>query len=326
MWWWMLDAAAGTCASQQPTEPLATVSGAPFAEASGVAVSRTRDGVLFLHGDKGNDPVILAVDRQGNILDEHLVTDATNEDWEDIAAAPCPDEGDCLYIGDIGDNDGTRPNVTVYVVREPAEGDDRIRSIRRYVAVYPEAPVDAETLMVHPCTGRIHVVTKADDGISTIFRLPFDPEGTTTFEQVDKVAIDAPTLEGRQITAGDWDPDGERVALRGSDRIFEWLTDPDQPNGHWNESPTVLVGTTEVQGEGLGYGLDGEIVTVGEGSPIPMSIARCDEVTPLQGTCEFPQTGRRCGCASGLEGSALGLPWVLGALALRRRRAVRSGR
>ncbi|MCB9696290.1 MAG: hypothetical protein H6738_05855 [Alphaproteobacteria bacterium] len=321
--WWILDAAAGTCVDQQPTEPLAMVSGAPFAEASGVAVSRTRDGILFLHGDKGDEPVILAVDRAGNVIDEHLLTDGTNEDWEDIAAAPCPDEGDCLYIGDIGDNDATRTNITVYVVREPVEGDDRIKSIRRYVGVYPDGPVDAETLMVHPCTGRIHVVTKADDGISTIFRFPFDPDGTTVLEQVDKVAIDAPTLDGRQITGGDWDPDGERVALRGSDRIFEWTTDPDRPNGHWNDPPTVLVGTTEVQGEGLAYGLDGEIVTVGEGSPIPMSISRCDELTPLQGTCEFPQTGRSCGCASGPRAPGATLLATLGLL---RRRRIRSGR
>ncbi|MCB9684362.1 MAG: hypothetical protein H6735_04890 [Alphaproteobacteria bacterium] len=267
--------------------------------------------------------LILAVDRAGNVIDEHLLTDGTNEDWEDIAAAPCPDEGDCLYIGDIGDNDATRTNITVYVVREPVEGDDRIKSIRRYVGVYPDGPVDAETLMVHPCTGRIHVVTKADDGISTIFRFPFDPDGTTVLEQVDKVAIDAPTLDGRQITGGDWDPDGERVALRGSDRIFEWTTDPDRPNGHWNDPPTVLVGTTEVQGEGLAYGLDGEIVTVGEGPhpDVHLPLRRADAAAGhLRVPADRPQLWVCVGSARA-PGATL-----LATLGLLRRRRIRSGR
>lgn len=326
--WWVSFAIAGTCEQYAESEPLALVKGAPFAEASGLAVSRTRPGVLYLHGDNGDEPLLLAVDHTGRILGEHRVVDATNEDWEDIAAAPCPDEGDCLYVGDIGDNDfgvpaEARTNITVYVVREPEEGDDKIRTIRRYVAVYPNGETfDAETLMVHPCTGRVHVVTKDEEGISTIFRMPFDPQETVTLEEVDRVQIDAPTKDGREITAGDWDLDGQRLALRGSDRVFEWITDPAQPNGHWDTEPTVLVGTTELQGEALAYGLDGEILTAGEGDPIPLSISACEDFRPFEGECVFPQTGRTCGCAHGT-----GAPWAGAALLLAALvRRIRSGR
>ncbi len=329
--WWVNLALAGTCETYTESEPLAVVEGAPFSEASGLAVSRTRPGVLFLHGDNGDEPVLLAVDHTGRILGQHRVTDATNEDWEDIAAAPCPDEGDCLYIGDIGDNDfdvelEARPQITVYVVREPEEGEDKIRTIRRYVAVYPGGEkFDAETLMVHPCTGEVHVVTKDEAGLSTLFRLPFDPEETATLEEVAKVQIDAPTKDGREITAGDWDQGGDRVALRGSDRVFEWDTDPARPDAHWGEAPRVLVGTTELQGEALAYGLDGEILTAGEGDPIPLSLTACASFVPSdEAECVFPQTGKTCGCAQGPSVGWAGAGLILAALA--RRRGLRSGR
>ncbi len=310
-------ARASTCAAWEPSAPLADVSGAPFAEVSGIAASSTRDGVFFLHGDRGDEPVLAAVDRSGALIGEHRVVDAENEDWEDLAAAPCPDEGDCLYVGDIGDNDEMRANVTVYVVREPAEGDEKVSSIRRYVGVYPDGPHDAEALLVDPCTGRVHVVTKEDP--ARVFAFPFDPEDTSTLEAVAELTLPGPTRDARQITGGDWDRDGDRFVLRGADRQYLFTVDPDVRESTWALAPEVLVGTTELQGEGVCFGPDGDLYTVGEGRPAPLSIVACAEPGPSEAPCRFPQTGPSgCGCA-GAPGPLGG--WVaLAALAARRRR------
>jgi MYXO-CTERM domain-containing protein len=312
-----LSASAATCGAWSEAESLATVSGAPFSEASGIAAARTRDDVWFVHGDNGDDPVLLAVDRAGKVLDVHRVVDAENEDWEDLAAAPCPDDGDCLYIGDIGDNDELRPNVTVYVVREPEAGDDKLKSIRRYVGVYPDGPHDAEGLMVDPCTGQIHVVTKEDP--TRVFAFPFDPDDTVTLEDVAEFALPGPTRDARQVTSADWDPDGDRFVLRGSDRKYLFTVDPDVRESSWALPPEVLVGTDEVQGEGVCFAPDGNLYTTGEGSPIPLSVAACDDPGPANDVCVFPQTGRTCGCATGSAAGSVA-PLLLGLLAVRRRR------
>lgn len=310
-------ALADTCSSYGGPETIGEVSGSVIDEASGLAASRTRDGVFFTHGDTGDASILVAFTADG-LEDEHTVVDAANDDWEDLVAAPCPDEGDCLYIGDIGDNDEDRADITVYVVREPRAGDARIRTIAQYVAVYPDGPRNAETLLMQPCSGRLHVVTKSSDGFSTVYRFPAAPEGTVTLEEVAHVQLEGPTAESAEATGGVWDDDGDRVAIRTSDRVFEWVTDPDQPNNHWQDAPLVIVGAAEIQGEGLTYGLDGNLYGTGEGSPIPLTRYTCEDLGPVDAAdCVFPQTGRKCGCSTN---GAVGGWWIAGLLVVAARR------
>jgi len=316
----MAGALADTCPEYGSAEIVGQVAVPGLDESSGVAASRTRDGVLFTHAD-GGEPRLFAITVGGQARESVAVTGAELDDWEDIAAAPCPDKGDCLYIGDIGDNQEARSSITVYVVREPAEGDDKARVRERYTAVYPDGPHDAEALMVHPCTGRIHVVTKADDGLSTIYRFPSPEElgrDTVTLEEVAKVAIEGATAEARGVTGGDYDLDGDRVVLRTQTQLLEWEIDPTKPNAHWSEAPRSLSAASVEQGEGVAFTLDGGLVTTAEGSPMPLAVVTCD-VEPSGHECVFPQSG--CGCAAT---SAPGWLWLLGALGVARRRQSRA--
>ncbi len=295
---------ADTCDAYGAPEELPAVQASGLSESSGVAASRVQPGVFYTHDDDG-PPVLYAFDRSGTLLATYEVPDADHVDWEDIAAAPCPDRGDCLYIGDIGDNNDDRAQITIYVVREPESGDTKVKLAERYTAVYPKGPADAEALLVQPCTGRIHIVTKGSDGLSTIYRMPFDPgRDVVTLEEVGKVEIDGPTAETRRVSGGDWDLDGDRLVLRTSSQILEWQTDPNAPNAHWSDPPRILVGADERKGEGVAFDLEGGLVTTSEGSPMPVSVSPCD-TTPSEHVCEFPQTGR-CGCAQGETGGASG--------------------
>jgi len=321
--WWVALALADTCPEYGPAETTGQVRIAGLEESSGVAASRVRPGVFFTHDD-GGPAQIRAFRTGGQALESIDIQGADNVDWEDIAAAPCPDKGECLYIGDIGDNDENRSTVVVYVVREPEEGDDKARVREQLVAQYPDGPHDAEALLVHPCTGRVHIVTKDDDGASTVFRFPALSEigkEVVTLEKVASLTIDGPIAEARRVTGGDYDLDGDRVVLRTGAEMLEWDIDPTAPNKHWATAPRRLAAADEQQGEAVTFDLDGNLVTTSEGAPMPVAVLPCT-TAPANHECVFPQSG--CGCAMG--GPAGFGPWalLLGlGLAQRRQRSMR---
>ena len=296
---------ADTCSAYGPPESVAELTSSPVRESSGLAQSRTRDGVWFTHNDKGDEPTIYAFDLNGKYIEAHDVKNASHFDWEDIAAAPCPDRGDCLYIGDIGDNDKSRAGIVVYVVREPEEGKST-KAIETWAGVYPDGPWDAETLMVHPCTGRVHVITKDGDGDSRIYRFPaFPGKETSTLEHVGTVHIDGLEQTARQVTGGDFDVDGDRVVIRTGNSIREWLVDPEAPNGHWNDPPTDISGAAEFQGEGITYSLDGGLVTTSEGDPMTIGVVPCEGTEPAEQECDYPFQGGCGGCNAAPKASMI---------------------
>ena len=117
-------------------------------ETSGLARSTRDPGRFWTHNDAGNEPVLFVLDESGALTQTVRVTGATLEDWEDVEAAPCPDGGACLYIGDIGDNDGERAHVTVYRVAEPEPGVSATAPAEALHARFPDGARDAEALFV----------------------------------------------------------------------------------------------------------------------------------------------------------------------------------
>jgi len=72
-------------------------------EASGLARSLDRPGVLWTHNDRGNGPDLFAVDENGQLVQSVRVP-VPAVYWEDIELAS-REPGSCLYVGDTGDND-----------------------------------------------------------------------------------------------------------------------------------------------------------------------------------------------------------------------------
>src|SRR5688572_16428838 len=115
-------------------------------EASGITLSRRTPQRLWSHNDSG-EPMLFALDSAGGVTHQVRTPGAMVDDWEDITAGPCPG-GSCLFIGDIGDNNRARPNITVYRLPEPAAQDMSAARVDRLVASYPDRPHDAEALFV----------------------------------------------------------------------------------------------------------------------------------------------------------------------------------
>ncbi|MFN7145138.1 MAG: hypothetical protein ACK4YP_15280, partial [Myxococcota bacterium] len=142
-------------------------------QSSGLAASRTEEGLYYTHDDAGGEPRLYLfrdTGPGGEFVGPQLVSGATNTDWEDLAAGPCPGSVDaehCIWIADIGDNDEVRPNVSVWVVPESTQAN--VTAVE-CALVYPEGEKhDAEALLISP-DGTLRILTKDKDG-AKVFRI-----------------------------------------------------------------------------------------------------------------------------------------------------------
>ena len=245
----------------RPEGGLAKLEGLP--EASGLAISRRSPGRLWAHNDSG-EPVIFAVSASGAVSRVRL-TGVAVDDWEAIAVGDCPG-GSCVYIGDIGDNNGRRKQITVYRLAEPAGGDGSVQVKDIFHATYPDGAHDAETLLVSP-DGTLYIVTKGETGGVSLYRFPKElrPGATHKLERVGKPRDSNKVAEDRRITDGTLSADGKWVALRSKTRV--WIYPASEfLSGSWSGAREIDVTSLgEPQGEGIAMSADGTIYLAGEG-------------------------------------------------------------
>ncbi len=108
-----------TVAQSYVTPVTVTTLPADIEETSGLL---NLNGELWTHNDSGDDPVLYQVDpADGDIIRTVEVTNADNVDWEDITL-----DDTYIYIGDIGNNDGSRTDLKIYRVEQSdlAENDE----------------------------------------------------------------------------------------------------------------------------------------------------------------------------------------------------------
>ena len=283
-----LSAACGDLAHTEPAQPGANGGGSPEAvvlgrlenadvdESSGVVASRRAPGIFWTHNDSSGAPSLYAFDRKGGSRGTWRVRGAKMTDWEDIAAGPGPKRGvTYLYIGDIGDNTRRRKEIVVYRVPEPnaatrAAQTEPAETIRLR---YPDGRHDAETLVVHPKSGDLYVVTKALGGGAGVYKAkaPLATAKTIALERVAR--LEAGSLLGGFFTGGDISPDGRRLLLCDYFSAYEY----ELPAGAksfdaiWKQSPRTIRLERREQGEAICYRLDGEaFVTTSEGRRSPV--------------------------------------------------------
>jgi hypothetical protein len=133
-------------------------------EASGMTYSARRDDLLWVHNDSGNKPRLYAIDLAGKLQGRLKLEQADNEDWEDIAAFELDGEP-YLLIADIGNNDGKRDHVSLYIVAEPDLSEDDKQSSApawRIDFTYPDGPHDAEAVAVDSERERVLILSKRE--------------------------------------------------------------------------------------------------------------------------------------------------------------------
>ena len=188
-------------------------------ESSGLVASNHRDDLLWTHNDSGDTPRIFAIDLEGNLVGEVAIEGALASDWEAITS----DGNGRLLIGDIGNNENQRRDLTVYVVEEP---DPSAQSVIVEKAVrfrYPEQKsfpdrdyfnFDAEALFWWK--DRLFLLTKHRSDKNTalyVFPEVWDDD------KLDLIRISETTL-GSMVTDAAISPDGEHLAVLTYAAIF----------------------------------------------------------------------------------------------------------
>ncbi|MEU4208449.1 hypothetical protein AB0F13_00360 [Streptomyces sp. NPDC026206] len=220
-------------------------------ESSGLAASRAHPGVYWTHNDSGDGPYAYAVDsRTGRTLARVTLEGVQARDVEAISVGP---DGD-VYLGDIGDNlGGTWPEVRIYRFHEPRELTGEITlTPTRYTVRYEDGPRDAESMMVHPKTGRVYIASKKKSGKGALYEAPqtLSASGVNTFRRIADINLWA--------TDGAFSPDGTRLVVRGyfDAREYRWEDGRPQEIGR----PGVPL---QRQGESVTFTPDGRALMYG---------------------------------------------------------------
>lgn len=120
------------------------------------------NGILYTFNDSGNPAELYEIDKTSGKILNILKTNAENKDWEALA-----NDGENFYIGDFGNNAGTRKDLTIYKI--PLHNNQLQNDLMKIISFYyPEqkdftpkninTDYDLESMIY--LNGKIHVFTK----------------------------------------------------------------------------------------------------------------------------------------------------------------------
>ena len=260
-----------------------TIADAEIKESSGIAASKCQPNVFWTHNDSGDKAFIFALDKSGAKLGTWTVPNAANFDWEDIALFK-DNEGKCfIYIGEIGDNESVRDEHVIYRILEPKAGTENASATKQQPLatepadavrfIYPDSRHNAETLVVHPKTGDIYVITKRVSGPAGVYRIRpnFGNGAAAKAEKVSDLSV--PAIPNGFLTGGDISPDGKRLVICDYSAAYEF-TLPENAKSFdeiWSQEPeSINVGMRKI-GEAVTYSPDGNsIILTSEGKNTPI--------------------------------------------------------
>jgi len=260
-----LSPAVPACSLYDEIVTTGSVESTDLVEASGLAVSRVADDVLWSHNDSRGDAALIAFDRTGADLGTFAIPDAFAIDWEDMAAGPdATGSAPYLYVGDMGDNFEIRAGiVNVWRVPDldPREMANAFPESVALVYRMPDGPYDAEGLFVDPLDPALYIVTKDRDQ-AFVFRGSLESTGTT-----QDMELIATLFLGEEVSGADITSDGQIIAFRGYDTVWMWNRLAGQSVGDaLSTEPCTAPSPEERQGESIAFDDQWGYYTISEGT------------------------------------------------------------
>ncbi len=201
-------------------------------ESSGLVASRQFNDRLYHINDSGDGPFFYVTDLAGNLIKkvEFQLGEPGSKprDIEDITIGVYKGEP-ALFLADMGDNNETRPRISLYIIKELDVWPDQVPLMDLADLTYPDGSHDAEAVAYSE--GHVFFLTKKvdwserraiDAGLYSIAvsdlekRTPFD---LTRIELMKRYGINIPyllynyNLWGRIATGMDVHPDGSQFSI-----------------------------------------------------------------------------------------------------------------
>lgn len=199
------------------------------------------DGLLWNINDSGGEDHLYGVDFSGKIQKEIKIEDADNDDWEDIAQ----DENH-IYIGDFGNNKGTRKNLVIYRIDKDEIGKKDEQKVEakkikfsyanqhQFDAANLSTPFDCEAFA--ELDGTLYLFSKNWVTQTTeVYALP-SKKGEYEISPIDTFNA------GGMITGADFSPDKRKLVLSGYNffKPFLWIFTEIKP-GNFFEGDRIFI-------------------------------------------------------------------------------------
>lgn len=228
-------------------------------EASSAAMSKRNAGVFYTCNDENTAPQVFGVQTStGDTVS--TITWASASGIVDPEALQV-DNQKRLWYWDIGDNDGSRSNVSVYMAAEPGLGDHTNVAATRFKLKYPDSPRNAECGLIHPVTNKRYIVSKKSTG--RLYELPAALQTGNAKNLLTKHGFSLPSL----VSDGCFTIDGRYVLFRREGHnTTVFVHDPARS---WAKVDEITV-PSQTKPEGITMALDGQSFWItSEGAAAP---------------------------------------------------------
>jgi len=198
----LITASAETFITELPNE---------ISEISGLLIWKD---LFWGFNDSGGDPILFGFDSTGTIQMQIELVNAVNNDWESITQ-----DENYLYVGDFGNNSGSRENLCIYKISKEDISDQAVQQVNaekldiQYASqtdfgysVFSTA-YDCEAMAEF--NGKLYLFSKNwSKYISEVYRLSPEP-GSYNLEAIDTLDVNM------MVTGADISVDKTKLALIG---------------------------------------------------------------------------------------------------------------
>lgn len=233
-------------------------------ESSGLA--RADHNNFWTHADGGNPPELYKINLAGELLQTLPIPTTQNLDWEDLAQ----DQKGYLYIGDFGNNQNLRQNLSIFRIseKEPARIDTitfRYADQKDFPPEKEKLNFDCEAFFYHQ--GQLYLFSKNRGRHQPVklYQMPALP-GNYTARVTDSISL------RRMITAADISPDGKTIALLGYGNIY--LLQADKPDNWLAGRKYCIPFPQSGQAEALVFINNTDFIITNEGGKIFKAVKR----------------------------------------------------
>ncbi|MDR6301086.1 hypothetical protein [Mesonia maritima] len=186
----------------------------------------TNSSLIWGINDSGNEPIVYGFSEEGEIEQEVEIENAENVDWEDLAT----DFNGTLFIGDFGNNDNNRKNLSIYIVKNFLHQGEKAKAEKinftfedqkKFPAKKGNRNFGSEAFIYKD--GYLYIFTKNrtkhSDGTVNLYKIPAQA-GTYQAKKIDTYKTCDNNRHGCWITAASINKENTEILLLSEEKIW----------------------------------------------------------------------------------------------------------